>query len=611
MIESIKRYLGKPYFLLLLISIFGIILSGYSYDSYYIPLILKNANPELFPVDLFVNSGSIYNSFYFKVIGFLSRYVELKIILFCLNLMVAYAMGMAIFYLSMVLFENKKVAYLSTILLLILKSAISVAFIGICMGSEASGFSMPFLLFSIILFLKKYYWQACLIVAAMFYIQGMQASFVAGLFLFHFLMEIKTLPKRKVLVGFFCLIVPILPMFLKVVSGGFFKVFSPMEIEQWLLILHVRSWYHLFPFSWGIGDWFNYSGWFIWAFIVFYFHKPRNLPEQHGVMVNFIKAIFLMCAISTVFSEIFIVPLIIKLVLWRSTIFFLLFLLIYMSNYLEMFSPKKIWQGFLIAATVSAVFLSFYKLVTCFALLFLAIELFENERKKTGYFIGALGLSCFFIFIAGTILPIGAESYIFKKIIGFSNLGGEALLVFSCFFICAFLSISYSSLRLRVSKSVLISLALIFLFMGTLLKVRKYRKIVLSDVSRDWKAVQIWANENTQINSTFVTPVYLEGFRIYSQRGIVLENKDGGPAVYDLEYAFKWWQRMNDFGYKSLKINLNMKNDLKRIYRSLKKEDMLKLARKYDAEYIVVENEHKLDLKKIYQNGHFKVLSIR
>ena len=224
-------------------------ISGYSYESFYIPLILKNATPELFPIDLFVNAGSVFNSFYFGIIGFLSNHINLNILLLIMFLVIVYVTGLAIFHLAMVLFDDKKTAYLSVFLLLIPKSAISLAILGISRGMmEPSVFVAPFLLFAIILFLKKYYWQACLIVAGMFYIQGMESAIVAGMFLFHFLMEIKTLPKRKLLVGVFCLILPVLPMFWKVASGGFFSVFSASEIEQWLSILHIRSWYHLFPF---------------------------------------------------------------------------------------------------------------------------------------------------------------------------------------------------------------------------------------------------------------------------------------------------------------------------------------------------------------------------
>ena len=147
--------------------------------------------------------------------------------------------------------------------------------------------------------------------------------------------------------------------------------------------------------------------------------------------------------------------------------------------------------------------------------------------------------------------------------------------------------------------------------MGSLVKAREWKRIVSSDLNKGWKAVQIWARNNTKIDSVFITPIYKEGFRIYSQRSIVFENKDGGPVMYDVEYAFKWWERINDFGYNNLKINLGMKNDLKRIYGKLNTEDMIKLAKKYDAEYIVTENEHILNLKKSYQNKHFKVFSIK
>ena len=37
----------------------------------------------------------------------------------------------------------------------------------------------------------------------------------------------------------------------------------------------------------------------------------------------------------------------------------------------------------------------------------------------------------------------------------------------------------------------------------------------------NWVKVQRWANQNTTIDSLFIVPIYLESFRMYSERSIV------------------------------------------------------------------------------------------
>jgi len=51
----------------------------------------------------------------------------------------------------------------------------------------------------------------------------------------------------------------------------------------------------------------------------------------------------------------------------------------------------------------------------------------------------------------------------------------------------------------------------------------------------DWIGVQLWAKENTPIDAMFITPPYLQGFRIYSERGAVAEWKDGTQQYFDTE----------------------------------------------------------------------------
>ena len=112
---------------------------------------------------------------------------------------------------------------------------------------------------------------------------------------------------------------------------------------------------------------------------------------------------------------------------------------------------------------------------------------------------------------------------------------------------------------------------------------------------QDWHDVQLWAKNNTSVESVFLTPPSLHGFRVLSQRGIVGNKKDGGLVFYSEKYAQQWQQRMN-----------HLKN-----YSNFTTKDFLELNKKYQFDYILVENTHQLlDLPRLYSNSRFIVYKI-
>lgn len=58
--------------------------------------------------------------------------------------------------------------------------------------------------------------------------------------------------------------------------------------------------------------------------------------------------------------------------------------------------------------------------------------------------------------------------------------------------------------------------------------------------SSDWFAVQRWAREHSQPGDLFLTPPDTEGFRIYAERPVVGEWKDGAAALWDAAFAVHW-----------------------------------------------------------------------
>ncbi|MDP2939659.1 MAG: hypothetical protein Q8O13_06265 [Candidatus Omnitrophota bacterium] len=598
----------KPFLPILALTIFGFLFLGYSIESsYYIPIVLNNANHSLYPTDLFVNSQSAYHSLFFLITGFLAQYIDLKIIFTILTFVTTIATGLFIFYLSLLLFKDTITAYLSVFLLLIPKMGMSVTFIGIhqCLF-EPSIMVIPFSLLAIYLFLKERYRIACFIVGLMFYIHGIEAFSVAVMFLFYFIIRMRYLPRHRILQAILLLFLPLFFIAPRLFSQNLFDKISADMLKQWLAIMHFRAFWHLFPFSWGPGDYFNYFGWFLWAFIVLKFSHPS---EKHNDIVIFCGAIAFLCFIGTIFVEMFPVPIILKLELWRSTMFFVLFLVIYISHYLINFPKENLVTKLLVAGTLSSIFFSMPRLIVCFAFLHLAFEFRKN--KIFSYSLTTLGLGGILGFTLGSFLQLNSQAKLINKFFRFINLGAYNIIFFYIMFtfLVYFLNLAGTE-RIKFSKRALSLLILFFIFL-VFLKVLSPKDVEEQNFRSDWVKTQVWAKENTSAKIVFITPPYLEGFRIHSQRGIVAENKDGGLGLFDVKFGLEWWQRMNDLGFNNLGTTvLNFVPECRYNYDNLNEKEVIKLGNKYGATYIVKEKASKLNFKLAYQNNHFNIYLI-
>lgn len=102
----------------------------------------------------------------------------------------------------------------------------------------------------------------------------------------------------------------------------------------------------------------------------------------------------------------------------------------------------------------------------------------------------------------------------------------------------------------------------------------------------DWIDVQLWTKNNTLKGCIFLTRFYNQGFRVYSQRPIVAEYKDGTLSFYSQEFARKWKERINDIGDWE---NLNI-------------DQLNNLQKKYNFSYLVSSNDRNISLEAVYKN---------
>lgn len=109
----------------------------------------------------------------------------------------------------------------------------------------------------------------------------------------------------------------------------------------------------------------------------------------------------------------------------------------------------------------------------------------------------------------------------------------------------------------------------------------------------DWINLQLWAKQNTRENEAFLTPPWQTGFRIFSQRSIMGDIKDGAVVIYAKDYAIKWSKLMKDL----------------QKYDSFTDEDFVALSKNYNFDYIVTSNRE-LKFNVVYKNNSYIIYRI-
>ena len=98
-----------------------------------------------------------------------------------------------------------------------------------------------------------------------------------------------------------------------------------------------------------------------------------------------------------------------------------------------------------------------------------------------------------------------------------------------------------------------------------------------------------------------ITPPDKTGFRVWSHRSPVVEWKDGALGVFSEKYVQEWENRIKD-------LHMNIQEDSNRIdkiYDQLTESDLISIAQKYDAKYIIVRSPRPLSYPLLYQNSRY------
>lgn len=538
-------------------------------NAVYLPFMEHLQNNKLLANDIFLKTAEYHPTLFFNFIVGLSNFLNISIkqLLAFLPWVVFFCQAIVIFLISQQLFKNKKVAYLTLILLLSPKYSLAFEPIGINLHQVTpTTFSLPLGLLAVYYYLNNR-------VKLSFFLLGLIANFqpiitaqLTVLLTFSQLIEgfrNKELEKtaKKLLWPFAFLLIGALPVLflLKGNSGAFLKWFETPR--EWLEIVKIRTGHHFFPSTWPLINWlilFVLTALFYLA--INWKNKNRALNNKDYKMISLVLAFIPLFLIAEFFSEILALRLVMLLSLFRSFSFFNFFCILYIAYY-------------------------------CFNLL-TAGNIFKN---LTGLILFSL------LFLPTSIF----YSFTFLKP---STFGVTLFAVVSSLMIVAMSKIKVK--RAKINQFVLI---ITILFLGVASIQRLYRNYKNwhyltfdNSSSLDWRNIQIWANKNTEINSVFITPPQLAGFRVFSQRSIIGEFKDGANFIYHPELLTDWWQRMQDLEVKKEMTQGAFLFD----YQEIEDEQVIKrLRQKYQADYLVSSYDD-LTFIKLYNNKKFTIYQL-
>ncbi len=122
-----------------------------------------------------------------------------------------------------------------------------------------------------------------------------------------------------------------------------------------------------------------------------------------------------------------------------------------------------------------------------------------------------------------------------------------------------------------------------------------------------WAEAQGWVEKNTPVDSLFLVPPWLEGFRTYARRSEFVEYKMGTLSLFHPAFGQEWAGRMAQLtprqlsgdGYEDMAMN----------YSALTPGEISAIVERYGITHVMVmASRDDLPYRTVYQNALFRVL---
>lgn len=123
-----------------------------------------------------------------------------------------------------------------------------------------------------------------------------------------------------------------------------------------------------------------------------------------------------------------------------------------------------------------------------------------------------------------------------------------------------------------------------------------------------WVEAQVWAREHTPRDALFLVPRQPGGFRVHSARAVVGEWRDGTQLYFSPEFGAPWWERMNAI-QPGMRIALEGNRLLVQGHSLSHLDDaqVIALAERYSAAYVVLADDPSRKLDRVWGNGKWAI----
>jgi len=588
---------------------------GVSDHSIQFSIMNRIMDETLYPNDPMLDTARGYVSFFPRFMVVLIKIARnMEALYFVLHILSYFFYFTALYYISLLLFDR-----ISAILCVILMSTGKIVLGGSSIhftGLYPSFFTLPLVLLAIYLFLRERYLIAYAIVGITLNFHVLTAGYTFCIFLCHSLLRV-ILPNLSTSEAGFERWVSLrelakhLGIFALCASPALVWILSThgSMSDEWVQLLRIRSSHHSFPFSWSKSHYVNYLLLLATGALAF-LYAPK--AKFHLKILTFVLAIAFLCLAGAIFAEYHPIKFVLRGQLFRSTNFLTIFCVVYVSNYIRRSWENTILHKVGVGIIFISLFLSSYFnfLILGLILCLLADNIFSTSReasatgKTTGKlvdprFVGQnlskrLGVSFFVLMgiLARNFAPHDSfpTSFNLNGIISLINTFFENRLLFLiiCSAIMLTLLATLKNVYQRLNALLIASLLAVYIIPSVYKRFHPENRY-----SESWRDVQIWARENTRKDALFLTPPNNTGFRIFSQRPIVGEWKDGTQQYFDEQYSYEWWRRMQDLRSSD--------------WANMGEKRYVELAKKYGASYLVLPANVSLNLHKEYGNGGYAV----
>ncbi len=535
------------------IAILAVAVNGYHFGTFdqvfHIPFLKKFVNPSLYPNDSFLNLRWYHFSFFWFPFMPLYKAGILEISMFIVHLLTVYGTIWMFWALTDTLFKNE-VADLLIVLALIFPHLGFPGFQIIEFSLLNRTFVLPFLLGSILLYIRGKKIWAYLLLGLMFNLHVIYATFVLCMFLFNEVVQFKWQSWWKPFLRFSIFLVTALPVLIwrTQTGNGIDLTLRPEMLNLASRGLLFTVYYPISNVSYVIGNLVAGIG-TVWAFILGYRKAPRD--QKHQTMQNFVFALGIVILVGILTSYFLPVTIILQMQILRIGVFMLYFGMIYFAYFLsEQFTQCELHrQSFLLLG------LTFVLIISPLAsiLLWYLLRTISRTRFKPVWLVPVV------VAIQTVIVVIGIKSNLWSP--GFQIFGPQTA----------------------------------------------WREV------QEW-AKQNTDEDAMFISPPNMFWHYTSDWRVFSERGSVVTIPEIMEIPFDPAFEASFKERFEAVAPGAIEqFNGDYMKTIaitKEAFYTNQADDFTQIGCRFDANYLVVEIDHPYDFELIYQNDGFLVYQL-